>query len=175
MRDDRRGQGAERSFRYAPLSTGLDLVRKALGQHEIAIVQTTAVDEASQTVRLNTVQSNVTARIRQLEDELATPLFDRINRRLVITPAGRLLADYADRAGQRGQRDATFHADALAKMLKGGFQVSIHAIGDAANREAMDFIEQNSGGFPGSLGLRAYPVQRHALPRAAELRSIEAA
>jgi predicted amidohydrolase YtcJ len=65
-----------------------------------------------------------------------------------------LLADYADRAGQRGQRDATFHADALAKMLKAGFQVSIHAIGDAANREAMDFIEQNSGGFPGSLGLR---------------------
>lgn len=47
--------------------------------------------------RLNTVQSNVTARIRQLEDELGTPLFDRINRRLVITPAGRLLADYADR------------------------------------------------------------------------------
>lgn len=47
--------------------------------------------------RLNTVQSNVTARIRQLEEELGTPLFDRINRRLVITPAGRLLADYADR------------------------------------------------------------------------------
>lgn len=47
--------------------------------------------------RLNTVQSNVTARIRQLEDELATALFDRINRRLVITPAGRLLADYAER------------------------------------------------------------------------------
>lgn len=47
--------------------------------------------------RLNTVQSNVTARIRQLEDDLQTPLFDRINRRLVITPAGRLLRDYADR------------------------------------------------------------------------------
>lgn len=47
--------------------------------------------------RLNTVQSNVTTRIRQLETTLATPLFDRINRRLIITPAGRLLADYADR------------------------------------------------------------------------------
>lgn len=65
-----------------------------------------------------------------------------------------LLADYSDRAGHRGQRDATFHAAALARMLKAGFQLSIHAIGDAANREAMDFIEQNSGGFPGSLGLR---------------------
>ena len=65
-----------------------------------------------------------------------------------------LLADYADRARHRGQRDATFHAAGLAKMLKAGFQLSIHAIGDAGNREAMDFIEQNSGGFPGSLGLR---------------------
>src|SRR4051812_23628013 len=55
IRDDRRGQGAERSFRYASLSSGLDLVRKALGQHEIALVQTTALDEATRTVRLNTV------------------------------------------------------------------------------------------------------------------------
>src|SRR6478672_2718266 len=55
IRDDRRGQGVERSFRYAPLSAGLDLVRKALGEHEIALVQTTALDEATRTVRLNTV------------------------------------------------------------------------------------------------------------------------
>jgi hypothetical protein len=33
-----------RTFRYAPLSSGLDLVRKCLGQHEIATVQTTAID-----------------------------------------------------------------------------------------------------------------------------------
>src|SRR4029079_13093264 len=39
-------------------------------------------------------------------------------------------------------------------MREAGFQLSIHASGDAANREAMDFIQQNSGGFPGSLGLR---------------------
>jgi hypothetical protein len=53
--DDRRGPGTERSFRYAPLSAGLELARKALGQHEIALVQTTAIDEASRTVRLNSV------------------------------------------------------------------------------------------------------------------------
>src|SRR3954469_6904814 len=53
--DDRRGQGTERSFRYAPLSAGLELARKALGQHEIALVQTTEIDEASRTVRLNSV------------------------------------------------------------------------------------------------------------------------
>ena len=35
----------ERTFRYASLATGLDLIRKCLGQHEIAVVQTTAVDQ----------------------------------------------------------------------------------------------------------------------------------
>ena len=37
----------ERSFRYAPLSSGLDIVRKTLGQHEIATVQTTAIDQTA--------------------------------------------------------------------------------------------------------------------------------
>src|SRR3954469_10920618 len=45
----------DRSFRYAPLSTGLDLVRKSLGRHEIATVQTTAIDEEAGLVRLTTV------------------------------------------------------------------------------------------------------------------------
>src|SRR5271168_3897940 len=44
-----------RSFRYAPLSSGLDIVRKALGRHEIATVQTTAIDQAAQAVSLTTV------------------------------------------------------------------------------------------------------------------------
>jgi len=43
-----------RTFRYAPLSTGLDLVRKCLGQHEIATVQTTAIDKESGLIRLTT-------------------------------------------------------------------------------------------------------------------------
>ena len=46
---------AERSFRYAPLSSGLDIVRKTLSQHEIATVQTTSIDETSGIVRLSTV------------------------------------------------------------------------------------------------------------------------
>ena len=45
----------DRNFRYAPLSTGLDLVRKSLGGHEIATVQTTAIDESAGLVRLTTV------------------------------------------------------------------------------------------------------------------------
>ena len=35
----------DRTFRYASLSTGLDIVRKTLGKHEIATVQTTAIDK----------------------------------------------------------------------------------------------------------------------------------
>ncbi len=45
----------ERAFRYAALSSGLDIVRKTLSQHEIAIVQTTSIDETAGIVRLNTV------------------------------------------------------------------------------------------------------------------------
>ena len=47
--------GAERMFRYASLSSGLDIVRKILGQHEIATVQTTAIDQAAGIVNLTTV------------------------------------------------------------------------------------------------------------------------
>ena len=45
--------GPERSFRYAPLSSGLDIVRKTLSQHEIATVQATSIDEAVGIVRLS--------------------------------------------------------------------------------------------------------------------------
>src|SRR5208282_4370709 len=45
----------DRTFRYAPLSTGLDIVRKALGRHEIATVQTTAIDNEAGLIRLTTV------------------------------------------------------------------------------------------------------------------------
>jgi hypothetical protein len=46
---------AERSFRYAPPSSGLDIVRKTLSQHEIATVQTTAVDQVTGMINLTTV------------------------------------------------------------------------------------------------------------------------
>jgi hypothetical protein len=53
IRTGRPGEG-ERSFRYAPLSSGLDIVRKTLGQHEIATVQTTAIDQTAGMVNLTT-------------------------------------------------------------------------------------------------------------------------
>ena len=54
IRPGRPGEG-ERSFRYAPLSSGLDIVRKTLGQHEIATVQTTAIDHDAGMVNLTTM------------------------------------------------------------------------------------------------------------------------
>ena len=54
IRSDMSG-ATERSFRYAPLSSGLDIVRKTLSQHEIATVQTTSIDDNAGIVRLSTV------------------------------------------------------------------------------------------------------------------------
>ena len=43
------------SFRYASLSSGLDIVRKTLGGQQIAIAQTTNIDRAGGTVNLTTI------------------------------------------------------------------------------------------------------------------------
>jgi hypothetical protein len=55
IRTDVSGGAVERSFRYAPLSSGLEIVCKTLSQHEIATVQTTSVDQAAGMVSLTTV------------------------------------------------------------------------------------------------------------------------
>jgi ERF superfamily len=48
-------RGSDRIFRYAPLSSGLEIVRKSLGRYEIATVQTTEIDKDAGLVRLTTV------------------------------------------------------------------------------------------------------------------------
>lgn len=55
----------------------------------------------------------------------------------------RLLEDYSDLPGHRGVSGADYGFDqALTReMMLAGFQVGIHAIGDAGNRETLDFIE----------------------------------
>src|SRR3954454_12731505 len=45
----------DRTFRYASLASGLDIVRKSLGQHEIATVQTATIDQPSGQIRLTTL------------------------------------------------------------------------------------------------------------------------
>jgi hypothetical protein len=48
-------KGTEQTFRYAPLSSGLYIVRKVLGQHEIATIQTTSIDQDAGLINLTTV------------------------------------------------------------------------------------------------------------------------
>jgi len=60
-----------------------------------AVVHEGGVTRAAE--RLHRVQSNVTTRIRQLEEKVGTPLFIREGKRLHLTPSGQLLLGFADR------------------------------------------------------------------------------
>ena len=60
-----------------------------------AVVREGGVTRAAE--RLHRVQSNVTTRIRQLEEDLGAPLFIREGKRLHLAPAGQVLLGYADR------------------------------------------------------------------------------
>jgi hypothetical protein len=52
---DRWGSGNEgQTYRYAPLSAGLDIVRQTLCKHELAVIQTTSVDQETGMVMLTT-------------------------------------------------------------------------------------------------------------------------
>jgi DNA-binding transcriptional LysR family regulator len=60
-----------------------------------AVVEEGGILAASR--KLNTVQSNVTGRIRRLEEELGAELFFRKGRGLELAPSGKVLLDYARR------------------------------------------------------------------------------
>ncbi len=74
----------------------------------------------------------------------------------------RLLEDYADRPGHRGLSGDQYGFDQklVANLMKAGFQVAIHAIGDAGNRETLDFIESVLKERPDARALR--PRIEHA-------------
>jgi predicted amidohydrolase YtcJ len=88
---------------------------------------------------------------------------DRTSERMLITRSvkafydgalgsrgAQLLDDYADRPGHRGTGGAPygFDADLLTAMMRRGFQISIHSIGDRANRETLDFYERAFAAHP---------------------------
>src|SRR6266436_3754186 len=54
IRSGRPGE-TQRTFRYAPLSSGLEIVRKTLSENEIAVIQTTGIDQASRILNLTTL------------------------------------------------------------------------------------------------------------------------
>jgi hypothetical protein len=72
------------------------------------------------------------------------------------------LDDYNDLPGHRGQGGAAygFDADRMAAMMRAGFQVVVHAIGDRANRETLDFVERVMADAPGARDTR--PRIEHA-------------
>ena len=71
---------------------------KVLESHHVRLVaevaRTESVTRAAD--RLNVTQSAVSHQLRELEDRLGTPLFVRSGRRMLPTPAGRLIVDSAD-------------------------------------------------------------------------------
>jgi predicted amidohydrolase YtcJ len=84
--------------------------------------------------------------------------------------------DYSDRPGHRGVGGAEygFDRDRMAAMMKAGFQVVIHAIGDRANREALDFFQAVMTSNPDAKNTRpriehAQVVNTADLPRFAAL------
>ena len=60
-----------------------------------AVVQAGGITRAAE--RLHRVQSNVTTRVRQLEEKLGVALFVRQGKRMHLSPAGHVLLDYAER------------------------------------------------------------------------------
>src|SRR5947209_1651023 len=68
----------EKSFRYASLASGLDIVRKSLGQHEIATIQTTAIDHDSNQIRLTTLLAHASGEWIS-SDWPVCPISDTVN------------------------------------------------------------------------------------------------
>lgn len=92
-----------------------------------AVVHEGGITRAAE--RLNRVQSNVTTRIRQLEERLETRLFDRQRKKLVLTPAGRTLLDYADRLlALAGEAEAALHDETPRGLFRLGSMESTAAV-----------------------------------------------
>ncbi len=114
---------------------------------------------------------------------------DRDNSRMLVTRAvkayydgalgsrgARLLDDYADRPGHRGisGQGYGFDRDLAAQAMRAGFQLGVHAIGDAGNREVLDLYEAQFSADPASRANRhriehAQVISPQDMPRFAKL------
>lgn len=93
----------------------------------LAVARTGGVSRAS--TELLTVQSNVSSRIRALEDELGVPLFRRHARGMTLTPSGQLLVPYAER---------------ITALMRELTQV-VRAEGEPCGRVAIGSMESTAG------------------------------
>ncbi len=117
---------------------------------------------------------------------------DRGNDRMLITRSvkayydgalgsrgARLLDDYSDMPGHKGTSGGEygFDMELVAEMMRSGFQVGVHAIGDAGNRETLDFLQSVVDANPEARELRhriehAQVVHPDDIPRFASLNVI---
>ncbi len=87
------------------------------------VARTESVTRAAD--RLNVTQSAVSHQLREIEDKLGTPIFVRSGRRMLLTPAGRLLAEAASQVLDAiGQVEA--RVSQLARNISGELRVSAH-------------------------------------------------
>ena len=87
------------------------------------VARTESVTRAAD--RLNVTQSAVSHQLREIEDRLGTAIFVRSGRRMLLTPAGRLLADAASQVLETiGQVEA--RVSQLARNISGELRVSAH-------------------------------------------------
>jgi len=91
-----------------------------------AVAETGSVSRAAEA--LNCVQSNVTARIKRLEEDLGVDLFLRLSRGMEPTPAGRVLSGYADRV----LRLVAQARDAVAEAAGRGGRLSVGSMESTA-------------------------------------------
>jgi hypothetical protein len=177
------GAGAiERSFRYAPLSSGFEIVRKTLSQYEIATVQTTAVDQAAGLVNLTTVLAHSSGEWIASDwpvcaiSETATPhrmgaALTYARRYALFTLAGIAGEDDIDAPDLNARRSAPSGVESPIPQknssLNGGQGHSSHQTGGVRPTSAMSRLS------PSILGTEASAALRNQL--AAELEAIGSA
>ena len=68
--------------------------------------------------------STITAQIQQLEEEIGTPLFERMGRKNVLTPAGQELIPYAQQMAQLSQQ-IEYLGDPKQREIRGTLRIGI--------------------------------------------------
>jgi predicted amidohydrolase YtcJ len=91
----------------------------------------------------------------------------------------KMLEDYSDAPGHRGLSGSEygFDEDLVARLVAKGFQIGVHAIGDAGNRDTLDFYQRVFVKYPGSQNNRhriehAQIIHPDDLPRLAQMNII---
>lgn len=107
-----------------------------------AVARSGSVSAAAEVV--NSVQSNVSARIRKLEDTLGAPLFHRETRGMRLTPAGEVLLKYTERI--LALTDEAHNA--IAEMMGGGGVLRMASMEMTAAAHLPPILAQFHAAFP---------------------------